>query len=212
MSRNFFRSKVAVSAVILVAIISVTILSGAIVYYLFTYGTNKTQTPQPISISDIKTPIWTKSDLEATKLSQRGDEDSITTTTCTIDIKPKFYSGSVPFSFKAGIYYWPGPSLEQQTIYYDFGNYKTYFVCSGTASVGAQTYDNQNRLIAEAKLVRYISYQLVGSSVIIDEIHYDSNGQPIFKCTSQIDSGFKTNELNVVGTKIIDYYSVWPDP
>ena len=127
-------------------------------------------------------------------------------------LSPSSIQGLSPLASKREFITGPVPSLEQQTIYYDFGNYKTYFVCSGTASVGAQTYDNQNRLIAEAKLVRYISYQLVGSSLIIDEIHYDSNGQPIFKCTSQIDSGFKTNELNVVGTKIIDYYSVWRRP
>ncbi len=199
--------KKALSTVI-AALIIVIIVVGAVVVYVTTMPSTPLTTQQSIQLTGIKTPAWNQEDLQATKL-MKANITRVTTYDVQHLLKPPFYSGSVPFYYKEGKYSSFGI---EQTVYQDFGSFKTDFIYGNAVTIiGAQTVNNDGNLLAEVCNITYHFGENDSAPVVFTEIHYRSNGQPIFSCTSQIDGGQKITETNIIGTKIRDYYFLWPD-
>jgi len=130
----------------------------------------------------------------------------------TMNLKPPFYSGSMPLVFISGKKA-IGQS-EMITITQDYGRFKNTFTYSDVAlkysgvADGVRTNDSSGRLLAEAKFVKLIE----GEGLYIEEQHYGREGKVIFRCKSFIEfrTGFKKEEAEVKGKKQKDYYFLWP--
>jgi hypothetical protein len=108
--------------------------------------------------------------------------------------------------------YSPGMNIP---IYQDYPDWRTVFIYINRESMlfeipdGAQTIDNQTgRVLAEAKKISLIK----GKGVDIEERHYGSRGELIFRCKSRISFGLgqKVQESNVEGQKETEYYFLFP--
>jgi hypothetical protein len=132
-----------------------------------------------------------------------------------INIKPKFYNGTIPIKLNIYRSYLggnPGSSYEVISIYSGWANLFAYdddtlkYLGIPTRAV---TLDKNDVLLAEAKI---IGDPKDGVFEII-EVHYNKNGEVIFWCKSKIGIGgvgFKEEEYDVHGKKETDYYFVWP--
>ncbi len=163
-------------------------------------------------LEQVKTPVWNRSDIEIEKTS--GDKIYIYNNKISGD-RPRFYDGVMPFSYKIGYppYGLPGYAYgSERPLYYDFGNYVTYFVYKGTIVIGAQTFDKEGHLVAEVENIYYYITDEKGQGIDIEEFHYNRDGKLVFKCKSQIDpyKGNKIKEKEKIGNKIRDYYFIWP--
>lgn len=164
---------------------------------------------QENKLEQIKTPFWNKTAPEQYKQEKFNFYD-----TTLRGEKPPFYQGSMPLSYRAA--YLPGGEPGYtfrigQPIFYSFVEFTNYFVYRGPLIVGSQTYDRQERLLAE---VTNIIYFIDGNKqgMKIEEIHYGTNGRPMFTSRSQVntDNGFKMKETEATGKKSRDYYFIWP--
>jgi len=82
------------------------------------------------------------------------------------------------------------------------GSYQDFPQEARTLKTGAK-----GQVSAEANVVKVLS----DGSLEIEEVHYDSGGKPIFRCTSQFDKDMiKVGETNIQGKKKEDYFFVWP--
>jgi len=110
--------------------------------------------------------------------------------------------------FEAG---YPPSGLGERPLFYDFGDFINYFVYQGTILVGAQTYDKEGNLLAEAIIIRYFITEKGEQGIEVMEIHY-AEDNPVFKCKSLIDpyTGEKIKQMEEVGRRVRDYYFIWP--
>ena len=136
----------------------------------------------------------------------------------TIFRRPPFYKGQMPLTFQAGKRV-RGPMTEMIVLYHDFGSFKNTFAYGqsqlAVAGIpdGAVTKDPSGTLLAEAHLAELSTgtgRQLDGAW--ITEVHYYPGGKVRFRCRSfiAIPDCFKTRETQTVGTKLEDYYFIWP--
>jgi|GEM_PF-2475766 len=141
------------------------------------------------------------------------DEDTpLITKTVTVHQKPPFYKGPVPLKYTAyQLVLFQNNSL---TLVHDFGGWKNLFVYEDTAmkysgvAEGAITFDNNENLVAVAKLSRLLK----GEGVEIEEFHLNPKGDVIFYCKSRFSFGFswKDSETESKGRKAEEYYVFWP--
>jgi len=164
------------------------------------------------------TPIWADKDLAAAKVINESEENAeMAHYERTIELKPKFYEGPMPFKYD--VIYAPGKAPYEDggilsnralPLYYDFGGFVNFFVSdeSNESVIGACTKENKI-LVAEARLFSDGSNS--DGKLEIEEFHYNSDGNLIFQCKSQFDPiGFKIAETEATGIKIKDYYFLWP--
>lgn len=98
------------------------------------------------------------------------------------------------------------------TVLTDFGAWKNLYIyeddmhkISGIAD-GAETLNRFGKTVARAR----ISTIVKGRGVEVDEYHY-SGERITFYCKSFYNfGGDKTSERNVKGSRIRDYYPIWP--
>jgi hypothetical protein len=170
------------------------------------------QAIQDPRLVQIKAPVWTED-----QLAVNNNATEIYTYNVDIPVKPPYYQGSLPLKYKGGYlpegYFAAGTSFDFP-LFFDFGNYKIYFVYTGTPSpVGAQVYDDNNHLLAEVSKATIKVDQNNERQIEIEEIHYGQDGNAIFMCKSTIQdhTGFKIGETDVVGKKTHEYFVIWPD-
>ena len=158
-------------------------------------------------LQETEIPIWNSTDIEIEKLEP---ETPIYVYTQKVN-KNSLFSKDIEFE----VGYPPGgiPGYmysSERPLYYDFGSYITFFIYKGTIIIGAQTYNKEKDLIAEAE-VHYFITKENEQGIELKEIHY-ADGKPIFKCKSLIDpyTGDKIKQIDEKGRKTRDYYSIWP--
>lgn len=172
------------------------------------------QNGQNNQLEQIKTPIWTKNDLEIIKM---GEAD-LTGRNVTIYVKPPFYNGTMPLkitSMKNILL----PNSIEPIIVHDFGDFINLFIYEKKENlqfllIGVQTYPSPNsgkpnNPIAEAK----ISYVNEGKRIVeMEEFHYGTDGKLLFYSKSEIDPSecHKIKEKETKGKKIHDYYFILP--
>lgn len=192
---------------VIAALIVIIIVVGAVVVYVTTFPSVPSKTQQSIQLTGIKTPVWSQEDLQATKLMKANTR--VTVHDVQHLLKLPFYSGSVPFFYKEGKYSSFGI---EQTVYHDFGSFKTDFIYGNAVTIiGVRTVDNDGSLLAEVCNITYHYGENDTAPIVFTEIHYGSDGQPVFSCASQIEGGQKIAETNIIGTKTTEYYFLWPD-
>jgi len=75
---------------------------------------------------------------------------------------------------------------------------------------GARTFDVSGRLVAEARLVRFLEREREPERFEVEEFHYGPEGDVVFTCISQYnDLGIKIGETEENGKKKRDYYFFW---
>ena len=168
---------------------------------------------EEIEEEQAKTPIWSITDLEVEKLN--GEDIYISIYERTIYERPPFYNGSMPLIFEIG--YLPGglsgnTYSSEKPLFYDFGDFVTYFIYDNGLIVGAQTYDKEGHLIAEVGNIYFYITEKNEQGIEMEEFHYMSGGELVFKCKSQINPyiSMKIKETEKIGVKPRDYYFVWP--
>jgi hypothetical protein len=126
--------------------------------------------------------------------------------------KPPFYRGSMPLKFiSRKQFVGPNSTITLEHRHAEWTNTYRYedpvLFYSGIATE-SRTTDKEDKVLATARLSRLIK----GQGIEIEEIHYNTDGQVVFKCTSTIDFGigFKKTEDVTFGKKQNDYYFVWP--
>lgn len=76
-----------------------------------------------------------------------------------------------------------------------------------TLKVGAR-----GQISAEANVIGVLAdgnNEFAGIEIV--EVHYEADGSPIFRCTSQFNQDMvKVGETNILGEKIEEYYFLWP--
>lgn len=92
----------------------------------------------------------------------------------------KFKVGYPPWGLPGYIY------TEKRPLFYDFRDFANYFVYQGSILAGAQTYDKEGYLLAEASFSYYVTEE-GKQGIEIDETHYGLDGKLVFKRKSQID-------------------------
>jgi len=183
-----YMKKLAIVFCAITSILAVVILSGCV--------------EQKEGLSEIKTTLWKKNDLEYIKL---GKDPHLYVYKAEMSIKPLFYKGDMPLRYKVAY----GPETViiglMKPIYYDFGDFRNYFIYDLITAKGAQTYDREGALLAEAVAKEG------DMGIELEEIHYH-DGAPIFKCKCLIDPTFgeKKSQTMEVGKKERDYYFLWP--
>jgi len=139
-----------------------------------------------------------------------------------LNIRPTFYRG--PMEFDVLLYRAPqvGHEVQQVTVFSNrFKEWNTIFMYLDQSHalrgvpVGARTvYEREDGLrfvVAEARIKKHV----LGPepSFIIEERHFNDNGDVVFACESIIDVlGFKSLEQHAVGRKEQDYYGVFLSP
>jgi len=168
----------------------------------------KSQDP---ALSGLKTPMWSEDVV-------RKQPQAALTYETTLQMKPPFFTGSMPLQFTAGKALQGFDPSEMTNVYFDFGDFRNTFIYvdprmlySGMAE-GAVTADSSGRLLAEARLLRMLPEgggQL--QALEIEEYQY-KDGKVVFRCKSKFDfpMGFKQSESEAVGKKQRDYYFIWP--
>ncbi|KKR81183.1 MAG: hypothetical protein UU73_C0003G0249 [Candidatus Daviesbacteria bacterium GW2011_GWA1_41_61] len=68
------------------------------------------------------------------------------------------------------------------------------------------------KIFAEANVIEgLVDGNKKFSGIKIEEVHYGTDGSPIFRCTSQFNANMvKVGEANLVGKKVEEYYFLWP--
>lgn len=166
---------------------------------------------EPVKMPDGTTPFWKSSDLEVSKLKEGESEYQYAVTT---ENKPPFYDGVMPLEYRVaypprGL---PGYALQSEIrLYFEFREFRTYFIYDGPILMGARATDNEGNVVAEARL-RYFVSEDQTQGIEAEEVHYEAGGQPAFHCKSIIEasSGHKVNEKDKEGRKRRDYFFIWP--
>lgn len=126
--------------------------------------------------------------------------------------------GGKPLKFDMGVCF-IGQN-EKLTLFYRFRDHINDFdynnptlLYAGVAE-SATTRDNEGKVRAAAKLQRFINDEEDGKTVgvEVEETHLDSKGNALFKTISQyeLSTGFKRFEKIKYGSKLNEYFSVWP--
>lgn len=159
---------------------------------------------------DGNTPIWDREDLDKYPFPFYRVQVILN------GQRPPFYEGSLPVEYIAYTKYVSDCNLR---VYCDFDGFRNEFIFWGprfgaaTKAEGIRTTDFDENLLAEARLSRIIldeDNQM--RRIEIEEYHYSSDGEVIFKCRSQFDTstGFKVRETEINGRKDREYYFLWP--
>jgi len=125
--------------------------------------------------------------------------------------KPPFYNYSQGYSYATFYDEYDNPHLlspvAQEFRQLEFIN---LFLPYGHIPSGARTYKVGGQMVAEAR--RLMNQE--SEDIEIEEVHYGSDGKPIFRCISQFqeqdDILYKVGETNVIGQKLEEYYFIWP--
>lgn len=162
-------------------------------------------------LEQVKTPMWNDSDIEARKLKEN---QSVYVYSVIEPDRPKYYNGRMPLYYQAGYPPWgmrAAVSGKEIPLFYDFGDFKNWFIYQGPHLVGARTQDKSGILLAKARL-RYFVTDDGRQGIEAEEVHYGADGKPAFSCRSKIsdDDGFKVAEEDRIGRKTRDYYFIWP--
>jgi hypothetical protein len=165
-------------------------------------------------IDDVQTPIWKGTDLELYKVENKYTPNTVYVYDITDNDKPQFYNGPMPLKYRVGYPAngLPGSSYSnEKPLFYNYSDSVTYFVYNGAIVIGAQTQDKNGHVLAEVGNIIF-SAENNQQVMEIEEHHYNPDGQTVFKCTSRIDpyTGQKLSESGKIGTKLNDYYFLWP--
>ena len=152
-------------------------------------------------------PIWKQSELEINKYKGTAVSYDI-----TLNEKPAFYTGSMPLQyvneseFRGG-----GMDFGKTYLKFKFPGFTDYFVYNDMLVSGAVAVDNNNSLVAEAKITYEQDASTHRLKPKMEEFQY-SNGLLVYHCLSEIDSnmGFKTSESEQSGKKQGDYFFILP--
>lgn len=161
--------------------------------------------------------VWDKEDLLIIKVaSEEGEDAQVAQYETSVVMEPKYYTGSMPLSYTVAYAPEKAPgsfgavSMSGLPMIYEFDNFTNLFISdeSDLYVIGASTIEGE-KIVAEAKLLSNDG----SDQLQIEEFHYNSDENLIFYCKSQFDSlGFKVSETEAKGTKIKDYYFIWPTP
>ena len=146
--------------------------------------------------------LWSANDIEGFKITASDPNAQLRVVKVTLQQKPPFYVGSMPFAYETNIFDVVPPGMAMghggivvQTKAGDVENLYVYpssipEKLSGVP-IGAVTFIG-NRLVAEAKLLSRNQ-----DGLQIQEVQYDTKRCPVFKAKSSFDSGlgFKKQEL-----------------
>jgi len=159
--------------------------------------------------------IWEKEDL----LFSETPRDQVITSTFTFVKRPPFYKGSDQLQIKVyrtipSISVEPSEIVESVVISDKPAEIANYYVYEHPYKVsGAQTYDKDGNLLAEA----YLEYpspeqrNTAEAKLYLYEIHYDKDGNIQFRAKSELDSvGIKMKEIETEGEKEEEYYFAIP--
>lgn len=100
-------------------------------------------------------------------------------------------------------------------VWEDFGEFRNLFVYPDipTNPAGTQTIHGRGHLLADSRLIDALKGG-VGyiTGYVIDAVHYGTDGKPIFRARSVIDSGGrKVRENRVQRQKAEEFYFIWND-
>lgn len=171
-------------------------------------------------LDSFETPIWTDADFVLA-------DGSIIRQEVVAYKRPPFCKGDGDFTYIAGkrptgMSGFMGGGANMITFYHDFVNYRNEFTYSHNQigfilgfPGGARSIDPSGRLLAEAKLLRFLkggSGNRGMKGLEIQEFHYNSEGKLIFTCKSEISFNLqvKVSEYDTIGKKQRDYYCLWP--
>lgn len=163
--------------------------------------------PEPVTAE----PMWAEADVQP-----RGGPVLVYET--VLSMRPPFFKGKMPLRYHEGKRMLAMD--ERGTVYQDFGKFRNRFVYREPANEfsgitdGARTTDSAGRLLAEARVVRFIEGEKGQpvSGIEIEEQYYDAAGKVVFTCRSVIEmgTGFKVSEKEQKGRKTEDFYFLWP--
>jgi len=145
-------------------------------------------------------PIWKLTDLEINKYE--GPALSYTT---EFNIKPDFYRGSMPIKYD----FTQTLGGANHIINHKFKNFSNYFIYGGLNLIGAVSVNNNNKMVAEARITYYNDGVWLKPKV--EEFHY-ANGLLVYHCMSKVDinNGIKTEESECSGKKQNEYFFILP--
>lgn len=173
--------------------------------------------PAPIDVS----PFWSEQDIKNTEEKTKSMPGIVMRHNVTLNMRPDFYKGSMPLEFESISKGFPGGGMMgfSITLIHDFGDWDNLFIYDSSGPMpdipsGAVAIRKKDRqLMAESRFVRFEKNERGMSDMVIEEIHYDKNGEyPIFYSTFTVNfsEGFKKDEKNVKGKKRQDYFFLWP--
>lgn len=98
-------------------------------------------------------------------------------------------------------------AIGQIKVTFDYGTH------GGNTAFGAKAYDHGERLLAEAKFLRYTTESGHLTGLVVEEAHFDpgSSGEIIYK--GEIEFGITGNvkqERNLSGNKRHNFFTTWP--
>tara|TARA_Y100000034_G_C6875989_1_gene400621 strand:- start:285 stop:911 length:627 start_codon:yes stop_codon:yes gene_type:complete len=191
-------------------VLNTSLLVGALAVTPFLGGCSKSEEVPGISEElQERWPIWNSTDLEMNKYSgSRIVYDK------QVNIKPEFYDGSMPLKYQYSLTANGLGSVYSKTLNHKFEDFNNYFIYDRLDLVGVVSVDNNNKMVAEAKIdPRNITdkERFYNSNFKVEEFHY-SGGLLVFHCVSQFDKGLgmKQEETDVSGKKQRDYFFVLP--
>ncbi len=134
--------------------------------------------------------------------------------------KPQFYNGKMPLILIAGIEKFSNNPYQPKSVsFYGFEEWNVFYSLRTTMRIPRWAIAlGHGSIRAKAKLL-----EMTGNQFEVLELHYGPpycplaggrssvSGPPIFKCKSTYDiqTGFKINETEVVGTKEREYFYIW---
>lgn len=153
-------------------------------------------------------PIWSNTDLELNKY--RGPVLSYDK---TLNLKPNFYDGPMPLEYQGKSTLTVGPLTDSSRVLQEkFEGFSNYFIYDLHGLIGVVSVDDNNTLVAEARIdIFNLGDGAYSPNAAVEEFHY-SGGLLVFHCTSDFEksSGIKMQEHDVSGRKERDYYFVLP--
>jgi hypothetical protein len=172
---------------------------------------NSTQAPGISETLQQEWPLWTFEDLEYNKY--KGPTAGYDN---TVNIKPDFYKGKIPFEYQSIFALGMGGPMQGvgKTLVYKFNDFSTYFIYNNFLLTGAVAVDNNNKMVAEAKIdfLALDQGQVYNPMIEVEEFHYNK-GLLVFHCKSEFAKGamgFKVKEFEQTGRKIKDYFVLLP--
>ncbi len=175
---------------------------------------NSTQTPGISETLQDEWPLWAIEDLEYNKY-----QGPIATYDNDVNIKPPFYKGKIPLTYKStfAIGYGGPMSGLGKTLVYQFNDFSEYFIYNGPLLIGAVAVNNEKSLVAEARIDplgknKSDPTQLYNPMIEAEEFHY-ANGRLVFHCRSEFEKGamgFKAKEFEQSGRKQRDWFPILP--
>ncbi len=154
-------------------------------------------------------PIWRPTDLELNKY-----EGPAAVYDKQLNVKPEFYNGQMPLKYKSSMTIHGLSQTHSKILKYEFRDFSNYFIYDRFDLVGAVSVDNNNKMVAEARIDVYNitdGEMRYNPNFKADEFHY-SGGLLVFHRISQFDKGLgmKQEETNCSGKKQRDYFFILP--